>query len=147
MAKIIKEIIIMLLTSLAGMLLFAVILYEYIPNRKVVPEVAQYNASDKIKELKADDIDKRNETIVKTFSVTSSDLNNYKIANDYVAGKSNPFGSGKSNPDSDSTTTKSGNTIDTNSGTTKNVKTADSEEENTTKKENEKEDENVITTK
>ena len=41
MAKIIKEIIIMLLTCLAGMLLFAVILYEYIPNRKVVPEIAQ----------------------------------------------------------------------------------------------------------
>ena len=49
MAKIIKEIIIMLLTCLAGMLLFAVVLYEYIPNRKVVPEVAMYNASDKIK--------------------------------------------------------------------------------------------------
>ena len=134
MTKIIKEIIIMLLTCLAGMLLFAVVLYEFIPNRKVVPEIAQYNASEKIKE---------NETIIKTFEVTSSDLTNYKIANDYVAGKSNPFGSGKSNPDSDSTTKKSGNTIDTNSGTTKNVKTADGE--NTT--ENETENENVITTK
>jgi len=59
MSKIIKEIIIMLLVALAGMLLFAVIFYEYIPNRKVVPEVAMYNASEKIKELKADDIDKK----------------------------------------------------------------------------------------
>ena len=145
MAKVIKEIIIMLLICLVGMLLFAVILYEYIPNRKVVPEVAMYNASEKIKELKADDIDKRNETIIKTFQVTSSDLTNYKVANDYVPGKSNPFGSKKTNPDAGSSTKKSGNTIDTNSGTTKNVKTADSEDEKTTK--NEKEDENVITTK
>ena len=138
MAKIIKEIILMLLTCLAGMLLFAVVFYNYIPNRKIVPEIAVYNASEKIKELKSDDIDKRNETIIKTFQVTSSDLTNYKIANDYVAGKSNPFGSAKTNPDAGSST-KKGNSIDTNSGTTKNVKTADEEEET--------ENENVITTK
>ena len=148
MTKIIKEIIIMLLTCLAGMLLFAVIFYEYIPNRKVTPEIAQYNASEKIKELKADDIDKRNETIIKTFEVTSSDLTNYKIANDYVAGNSNPFGPTKTNLDG-SSTTKS-NTVDTNSGTVKNVKTAD-EEEDTSKnnKTNTKttETEDVITTK
>ena len=150
MAKIIKEIIIMLLVCLAGMLLFAVVLYEYIPNRKVVPEIAQYNPSEKIKELKADDIDKKNETIIKTFEVTSSDLANYKVANDYVAGKSNPFGSGKTNPDSDSSTKKSGNVIDTNSGTTTNVKTADEEDDtkkNTKTKEKTDETENVITTK
>ena len=139
MAKIIKEIIIMLLICLVGMLLFAVILYEYIPNRKVVPEVAMYNASEKIKELKADDIDKRDETIIKTFQVTSSDLTNYKVANDYVPGKSNPFGTKKTNPDAGSSTKKSGNTIDTNTGTIKNIKTADGE--------NETENENVITTK
>ena len=139
MAKIIKEIIIMLLTCLAGMLLFAVVFYEYIPNRKIVPEVAKYKASERIRELKSDDIDKRNETIIKTFEVTSSDLTNYKIANDYVPGKSNPFGSKKTNPDAGSSTKKSGNTIDTNTGTTTNIKTADGE--NTT------ETENVVTTK
>jgi len=139
MAKIIKEIILMLLTCLAGMLLFAVIFYNYIPNRKIVPEVAQYNASEKIKALKADDIDKRNETIIKTFQVTSSDLINYEIANDYVPGKSNPFGSAKSNPDAGSS--KKSNRIDNNSGSTKNVKTADEEDDNTTKKEE------VVTTK
>ena len=140
MAKIIKEIILMLLTCLAGMLLFAVVFYNYIPNRKIIPEIAVYNASEKIKELKSDDIDKRNETIIKTFQVTSSDLINYKIANDYVAGKSNPFGSAKTNPDAGSSPKKE-NSIDTNSGTTKNVKTADEEDKNTTKKEE------VVTTK
>ena len=108
MTKIIKEIILMLLTCLAGMLLFAVVFYNYIPNRKIVPEIAVYNASEKIKELKSDDIDKRNETIIKTFQVTSSDLTNYKIANDYVAGKSNPFGSAKTNPDAGSSTKNGG---------------------------------------
>ena len=44
MSKIIKEIIIMLLVCLVGMLLFSVIFYEYIPNRKIIPEVTQYSA-------------------------------------------------------------------------------------------------------
>ena len=146
MAKVIKEIILMLLVCLAGMLLFAIVFYDYIPSRKTVPEIAKYSASDMIKEQKADNIDKTNQTIIKTFEVTSSDLTNYKIANDYVPGKSNPFGTKKTNPDAGSSTKNSGNTIDTNSGTTKNIKTAD--EEDTTKNENEKEEtENVITTK
>ena len=108
MAKIIKEIIIMLLVALAGMLLFAVIFYEYIPNRKVVPEVIQYSASEKIKELKADNIDQKNEQIIKTFEVTSSDLSNYKVTNDYVAGKSDPFAPTKQSPDAGSSEKKSG---------------------------------------
>lgn len=146
MAKVIKEIIFMLLTCLAGMLLFAVIFYEFIPNRKPVPEIAKYNASERIKELMADDIDKKNETIIKTFEVTSSDLTNYKIANDYVAGKSDPFGSAKTNPDAGSTTNQTENRIDTNSGTTTNVKTADGEENNS-KTAKTYEEENVLTTK
>ena len=93
MSKIIKEIIILLLVCLVGMLLFSVVFYEYIPNRKIIPEVTQYSASEKIKEQKADDIDKRDEQIVKTFEVTSSDLNNFKVTKDYVAGKANPFAS------------------------------------------------------
>ena len=39
MAKVIKEIIIMLLICLISMLVLAVVLYDYIPNRKVVAEI------------------------------------------------------------------------------------------------------------
>ena len=107
MSKIIKEIIIMLLVCLVGMLLFSVIFYEYIPNRKIVPEVTQYSASDKIKEQMADDIDKKDDQIVKTFEVTSSDLNNFKVTKDYVAGKANPFAAVASDAESNATTSKS----------------------------------------
>ena len=107
MSKIIKEIIIMLLVCLVGMLLFSVIFYEYIPNRKIIPEVTQYSASDKIKEQMADDIDKKDDQIVKTFEVTSSDLNNFKVTKDYVAGKANPFAAVASDAESNATTSKS----------------------------------------
>ena len=149
MAKIIKEIIIMLLVCLAGMLLFAVILYEYIPNRKVVPEVTLYSAPETIKEMMADDIDKRNEQIIKTFQVTSSDLTNYKITNDYVAGKSDPFASTKQSPDSGSTTKKNAN--ETNSNTSKEVETnsntSSDSSESSDKSSKQKEKDEVITTK
>lgn len=107
MSKIIKEIIILLLVCLVGMLLFSVIFYEYIPNRKIIPEVTQYSASDKIKEQMADDIDKKDDQIVKTFEVTSSDLNNFKVTKDYVAGKANPFAAVASDAESNATTSKS----------------------------------------
>ena len=107
MSKIIKEIIILLLVCLVGMLLFSVVFYEYIPNRKIVPEVTQYSASDKIKEQMADDIDKKDDQIVKTFEVTSSDLNNFKVTKDYVAGKANPFAAVASDAESNATTSKS----------------------------------------
>lgn len=148
MTKYIKEIIIMLLVALAGMLLFAVIFYEYIPNRKVVPEVSQYSASEKIKELKADDIDKRNEQVIKTFEVTSSDLSNYKVTNDYVAGKSDPFEPIAESPDSGSTTTKPGNNNNSNSSTTTNTENKEKDSSDIKDEDNKQEEkEDVITTK
>ena len=116
MSKIIKEIIILLLVCLVGMLLFSVIFYEYIPNRKIVPEVTQYSASDKIKEQMADDIDKKDDQIVKTFEVTSSDLNNFKVTKDYVAGKANPFAAVASDAESNATTSKSTSNNNSSSG-------------------------------
>jgi len=116
MTKIIKELIIMLLVCLVGMLLFAVVFYEYIPNRKIVPEVAKYEASEQVKEMLADTVDQQETNkVVTTYSVTSSDLVNYKATKDYVPGKSNPFATVAEDPETGSTTKKSGN--DTNKGT------------------------------
>ena len=117
MSKIIKEIIIMLLTCLVGMLLFAVIFYEYIPNRKIVPEVSQYAPSEQVKEIMADDIDKRNDQVVLTYKVTGSDLNNYKVTKDYVPGKANPFGAVSQDVEA-SATTKGGTSSNSNGKTT-----------------------------
>ena len=106
MAKIIKEILIMLLVCLAGLLLFAVILYEYVPNRKIVPEVAEYKESEKVQAIKADDIEKNNKQVVLTYKITSADLVNYKSTKKYVPGKSNPFAAASADPEAGSTDKK-----------------------------------------
>ena len=91
MAKVIKEIIIMLLICLISMLILAVALYDYIPNRKVVAEVATYTTSQEIEAQLADDIDSEEKEVVLTYEVTSSDLNSYEVKNEYIPGKANPF--------------------------------------------------------
>ena len=139
MSKIIKEIIIMLLVCLVGMLLFSVIFYEYIPNRKIVPEVTQYSASDKIKEQMADDIDKKDDQIVKTFEVTSSDLNNFKVTKDYVAGKANPFAAVASDAESNATTSKSSGNNNSSSSSSSNSSSGSKSTNETTDTDDEEE--------
>lgn len=128
MLKVVKELIMMLLVCLAGILLFAVVFYEYIPSRKVVAEVTNYKASERIESLLADDIDQKDNDVIMTFQegsyeVTSSDLNNYKSTNEYVPGKTNPFAavsdgtSGDVNSDSNSDSSD-GSSSDGNSTTT-----------------------------
>lgn len=150
MAKFIKEAIIMLLVCILGILLFAVIFYEYIPNRKIVPEITMYSAPEKIQEQMADDIDKKKEQVVMTYEVTSSDLNNYKVTKEYVPGKSNPFASvaqdvetgATTNPSSNSNTvnTNGNNTtsrINTSTGTEKENKTNENSSSSKTDEQNE----------
>ena len=139
MSKIIKEIIIMLLVCLVGMLLFSVVFYEYIPNRKIVPEVTQYSASDKIKEQMADDIDKKDDQIVKTFEVTSSDLNNFKVTKDYVAGKANPFAAVASDAESNATTSKSSSNNNSSSSSSSNSSSGSKNTNETTDTDDEEE--------
>lgn len=91
MAKVIKEIIIILLICLASILIFAILLYDYIPNRKIVAEVSQYQASPEVETLLADNIDSKENEIVLTYEVTAKDLNNYEANDKYVRGKANPF--------------------------------------------------------
>lgn len=138
MAKTIKEIIIMLLICLATMLILAIALYQFIPNRKAVPEITTYVATDEIQDLLADDIDTRSEEVILTYesgtgseySVTSSDLKNYQSTNDYVPGKSNPFAA--YSPTTDGTgegTETSGNSDNQSTGTNTNTDTNTNESE------------------
>lgn len=91
--KVIKEIIIMLVVCLLTMLVLAIALYQYIPSKKIVPEISTYTASADVQDLLEDDIDSRTnkDKVILTYEVTSSDLNNYQTTKDYVPGKSNPF--------------------------------------------------------
>ena len=114
MAKIIKEIIIMLLVCLVGILLYAVIFYKFSPNRKVVQEVIQYNASEQILEQLSDNVGEQDDKIIKTYEVTSTELNNYKAREQYVPGKANPFASVVENPETGATTNQNGNSNNNN---------------------------------
>ena len=93
MAKnIIKEIIIVLLLCLAIILILGVLLYEYVPSNKVIPEKVSYVTPEKVKE----ELNKADSTNIITtyeYNVEASDLNNYKRVSDYVPGKQNPFSS------------------------------------------------------
>lgn len=116
MAKTIKEIIIMLLICLVTMLILAIALYQYIPNRKVVPEITKYAVTEEVQDLLEDNIDTRDDddNVILTYEVTSSDLSNYQSVNSYVPGKSNPFAeyshstTGEGSTESNNTTQKDG---------------------------------------
>ena len=116
MTKVIKEIIIMLLICLISMLILAVALYDYIPNRKVVAEVSTYTTSQEIETQLADDIDSEEKEVVLTYEVTSQDLSSYEVKNEYIPGKSNPFAAATETVDgnSEENTASSGNNTESN---------------------------------
>ena len=101
MAKVIKEIIIMLVICLLTML--AIALYRYIPNRKAVPEVVTYTASEDVQDLLEDNIDTKSDqdNVILTYEVTASDLSGYQSTNTYIPGKSNPFAPASSSVSTD----------------------------------------------
>ena len=103
MAKVIKEIIIMLVICLLTMLVLAIALYRYIPNRKAVPEVVTYTASEDVQDLLEDNIDTKSDqdNVILTYEVTASDLSGYQSTNTYVPGKSNPFAPASSSVSTD----------------------------------------------
>lgn len=91
MPKFVKETIIVLLVILASMLLFAVLLYDFIPNRIQTKETVSYTASESVRSMLQDSVAKETENIILTYEVTGTDLTNYEKAKEYVPGKQNPF--------------------------------------------------------
>lgn len=126
--KVFKEIIIILLLTLAIILLLGVLLYDYVPMNKVIPEKVTYTASDEVKEISTE-INKKDEEIpITSYTVTSTDLKNYKKVNDYTAGRKNPFAAVEiieSNPEAtngnaNGNTGTTGQTNSSSSGSSKN---------------------------
>ena len=95
MAKtIIKEIIIMLLLCLAIILVLGVLLYEYVPSNKIIPDEVSYTKPDEIKEeLSKTDNDDDDDDDLPVISINAADLDNYERINTYIPGKPNPFSS------------------------------------------------------
>lgn len=108
MAKnIFKEIIIILLLCLAVILILGVLLYEYIPFNKEIPEKVSYVTPQNVKEVLQTVDGVEEDKVILTYELEQTDLNNYKRVNDYKPGKANPFSSYKTEEEN---TTNDGNT-------------------------------------
>ena len=89
--KVIKEMIIILLICLAIILILGVLLYEYVPSNKIIPDAVSYTTPEAVQEELSKSEDVENDQIILTYSVDSTDLDNYERINTYVPGKANPF--------------------------------------------------------
>ncbi len=128
--KVIKELIISLLLCLAIILLLGILLYEYIPMAKTVPNPVSYNTPDNVKQELANSENVDEEQIIMTYEVDSNDLNNYKRIQDYKPGKANPFSSFETTG-TNTTTGNSGNgTSSSNTNSTNNLGTSNSGAQN-----------------
>ena len=123
--NILKEIIIILLLILAIILLLGVLLYDYVPMNKVVPEAVTYAASEDTQKALEEKSAEDDDTVVLSYEVTATDLKNYKRVNDYKAGRKNPFSAASSD------TTGSTGTTSNNGQTSNNGSSQTSESNNT----------------
>lgn len=89
--SVIKELIIMLLLIVAIILTLGILLYDYIPNNKIVPTVSEYQTPSAIKEELAVELTNAKEEVIVTYEVDSQDLQTYQKTKDYKAGNPNPF--------------------------------------------------------
>lgn len=136
MAKnIVKEIIIILLLTLAIILILGVLLYEYVPANKIIPEAVSYNTPENVREELASAESIEEQQMIMTYEITASDLKNYQRVNDYKAGKKNPFAAASTSTENSSTlngTQTTGNTTNSsNSGNTTGSSQTSNEENNT----------------
>lgn len=92
---ILKEIIIVLLLILTVILVLGVLLYDYVPNNKIIPEPVAYTRSEKVsKELEEQQQTQDIDNIPNlSYEVTESQLDNYEKIQEYVSGRKNPFAS------------------------------------------------------
>jgi hypothetical protein len=118
MAKnIIKEIIIMLLLCLAIILILGVILYEYVPSNKILPEEISYVTPQNIKEELKNSDSIEEDKVILTYEIDESDLTNYQKIKDYKPGKVNPFSTYEEKTE-ENQTQNGQNTTNNNSGST-----------------------------
>ena len=89
--KILKEIIISLLSCFLILLILGVVFYRFIPKNKIVPETIKYQASQEVQSEINSEVDSNSNKIIKTYEITASDLEKYQKNKDYDPGKNNPF--------------------------------------------------------
>ena len=91
------EVIRIILLAIAILILLVIALYEYVPSSIVLTEVTPYRQSDEISNIieQVSDTtsgeDGEDESIIKSYTVTEKDLENYKGTYKYNNGRGNPF--------------------------------------------------------
>lgn len=136
MAKnIMKELIIILLLALAIILLLGVILYDYVPSNKIVPEKVSYSPPEEIKQELENIIADSSYEEPQTYTIEAEDLSNYKKIQEYVPGRKNPFASTNTEIDNN-TVTDNANGTNTNTQSTSDTQTTTEKQENSTLTEN-----------
>lgn len=128
MAKnVIREIIIILLLCLAIILILGVLLYEYVPSNKMLPEKLSYVTPQNVKEELQSSDGVNEDGIILTYELEQSDLNNYQRIKNYKPGKTNPFSSYETQTQ---TQNQSGGNTTTNNGTAGNTSVNNSQTTN-----------------
>lgn len=138
MAKnIMKEIIIVLLLALAIILILGILLYEYVPSNKIIPEQISYITPEKAKEeIASMEVESGilDGNIIPPYTISATDLKNYEKVKEYVPGKKNPFSelqtenSKEQSEENSQATTENNNTDSTGTTSTNN----NTKNENTT---------------
>lgn len=130
--KVIKEIIIMLLLCLAIILVLGVLLYEYVPSNKIIPEEVSYTTPQEVQEELSKSEDVENDQVILTYSIDATDLNNYERINSYVPGKTNPFSSYNTSSTSGNGSSSNGsNNQSNNSNNSNNTSNSEETDDNT----------------
>lgn len=134
MAKtILRETIIILLLCLAIILVLGVVLYNYVPINKIVPEEVSYTQTEEVKKAIEESVSAENTQVILTYEIDETDLDNYEKVKDYKPGKTNPFSAYQEEEmPKDSNTTDAGSNQTTNSTNTVDKDTT----ENSTTEEN-----------
>lgn len=118
MAKnVIKELIIILLLCLAIILILGILLYEYVPMTKTIPNPVSYTVPEEVKT----EIQDTSDDVLMSFNndsetIDSTELNNYERINNYQPGKANPFSPYEQQTSTNGENTTTGNSSTGNSG-------------------------------
>lgn len=132
MAKnIIREIIIVLLLTLAIILILGVLLYEYVPANKIIPEKVSYTTPENAKLELETDTNVDDTQVIITYQIDSTDLNNYKKIQEYIPGKKNPFETIEEEEDEETENTVEDNNTTSNTETNTNTNTNSNADSNT----------------
>lgn len=123
--SILKEIIIVLLLCLAIILVLGILLYDYVPISKTVPNQVAYTTPEDVKQelIQSGSLDESE--VIMTYEVNNDDLNNYRRVKNYKPGKANPFSSYET-PVAENTTNSTNGTSPTGTATSENGTTTGS---------------------